>query len=95
MRITKKEWKQLIKDIPELEFRDWLDYLPVTDTKGNAIKVNNPIVIFKYEDEKAIEKKLNELGYKLISSTVWYIEGYHYPKGYTNAAIGFHADNIK
>jgi len=67
--MKKKAWKVLIKSLKDCEFHDWLDILPT----GHTIKAV-PLVIIPKEWEPP-------KGYALRWSTIFYIEGYHYPKG--------------
>jgi hypothetical protein len=88
---TRTQWKELLKQFPELHFLSWLDCLPCYDTDGQAIKCCNPIVHFdpNVHNILEIDKKLAKHGHKLVNSTVWYIAGQHYPRHHIDRAIGY------
>lgn len=80
--MTKKQYLEALKRFPDLVYHAWLELLPVRDQQGKPLRANVPIVLIPAARYREIEEQVNRAGFRFADSTVWYIEGYHYPKGY-------------
>lgn len=82
--MTRKEYKEFVKSLKQfkVELHSWLDILPTGDPIPAC-----PIIFFPTENTDALVLHCAKLGFTLPSSTVWYVEGYHYPKGWTDRAL--------
>ena len=89
MANTKKQWKEVLADFPELKLREFLEVLPLYSEDGKPVKCCIPLVLFKREHEPQLTEQLANRGYKFVSSTVNYVSGYHHPHDSCIRGIGY------